>query len=449
MQKLYLFIGVFLISITLFGQQEQYDKIMEAAFPADGPGATAIVVKEGEVVYHKAFGQANLELAIPMETDHVFRIGSITKQFTSMAILKLEEEGKLSVQDEITKFLPDYPTQGHTITVHHLLNHTSGIKSYTDLEKWTPQVHRQDFTPLEMIDYFKEEPMDFAPGEAFRYNNSGYFILGYIIEKASGMTYEEYIEINFFEPLGMTQSYYGHPEEITPKRVAGYSPGENGALSNGAYISMSQPYAAGSLLSTVGDLAKWYAAVKDGKVVSPTSLKRALTPTVLASGDTEDYGYGLGILDLEGSKGYGHGGGVHGFLTASTYLTEEDVFVAVFSNSNGNDPGGPANTLAKITIGKYSPPKVVKVDALTLSRCAGNYELGPGFIVAVKVADNHLVGQATGQGPLELMPTAKDTYVHEAAGIKMVFDLSAAEGAAPSFTLFQGGQEMVAKRIEE
>lgn len=449
MKKRYLFIGLFLISIAAFGQQEQYDKIMETAFPAEGPGATAIVVKGGEVLYHKAFGQANVELGVPMQTDHVFRIGSITKQFTSMAVLKLAEDGKLSVEDEITKFLPDYPTQGHTITVHHLLNHTSGIKSYTGLEKWTPQVHRQDFTPLEMIDFFKDEPMDFAPGEEFRYNNSGYFILGYIIEKASGMTYEEYIETQFFAPLGMTQSYYGHPEEVTPKRVAGYSPGEEGGLQNGGYISMSQPYAAGSLLSTVGDLAKWYAAVKDGKVVSPASLKQALSPTVLNNGETEGYGYGLGLVYLEGSKGYGHGGGIHGFLTASTYLTEEDVFVAVFSNSNGNDPGGPANTLAKIAIGKYSPPKVVKVDALTLSRCAGDYELGPGFIVTVKVADNHLIGQATGQGPLELMPYAKDTYGHEAAGIKMKFDLSAASGVAPSFTLFQGGAEMVAKRVEE
>lgn len=449
MQKLFLLIGIFLISVALSGQQKQYDKIMNAAFPAEGPGATAIIVKGGETVYHKAFGMANLELDVPMQTDHVFRIGSITKQFTSLAVLKLMEEGKLSLKDEITKFIPDYPTQGHSITVHHLLNHTSGIKSYTGLEKWDGYAQRKDFTPLEMVDFFKDEPMDFAPGEEFRYNNSGYFILGYVIEKASGMTYEEYIETQFFAPLGMTQSYYGDPEEVITKRVAGYAPTSDGGLQNAEYLSMTQPYGAGSLLSTVGDLAKWYAAVKDGKVVSPTSLKMALTPTTLNDGETEDYGYGLGLMDVEGSKGYGHGGGIHGFLTASTYLPEEDVFVAVFSNSNGNDPNGPANTLTKMAIGKYTPPTVVKVDALTLKRCAGDYELGPGFNVNIKVADNHLIGQATGQSTLKLIPTAKDTYIHEGAGIKMKFDLSAASGAAPSFTLFQGGQEMVAKRIEQ
>ncbi|MEM6770400.1 MAG: serine hydrolase, partial [Bacteroidota bacterium] len=322
-------------------------------------------------------------------------------------------------------------------------------KSYTGLAKWDAYAQRRDFTPLEMIDYFKEEPMDFASGEEFRYNNSGYFILGYVIEKASGMTYEAYVEQELFAPLGMRQSYYGNPEEIIAKRVAGYMPSADGGLKNAEYLSMTQPYAAGSLLSTVGDLAKWYAAVQAGKVVKPASLELALAPTTLNNGTTEDYGFGLGLVDIKGSKGYGHGGGIHGFLTASTYLPGEDVFVAVFSNSNLNAPDGPATRLAEIAIGKYAPPKMVKVGVEVLKRCAGVYQLGPGFNVTVKVEDNHLVGQATGQGPLKLMPTAQDTYLNEGSGIKIQFDLKADSGAAPSFTLFQGGREMVAKRLEQ
>lgn len=447
MQKHYLLYSLLLLSLTLFGQEDLYDKVMNDAFPAEGPGATAIIVKGGDIVYHKAFGKANLELDVPMQKDNVFRIGSITKQFTALAILKLMEEGKLSLEDEITKFIPDYPTQGHTITVHHLLNHTSGIKSYTGMDKWDAAVRRKDFTPLEMVEYFKDEPMDFAPGEAYRYNNSGYFILGYIIENVSGMTYEDYVETKFFAPLGMKQSYYGHPEEITPKRATGYMPATGGPQ-NAAYLSMTQPYAAGSLLSTVEDLATWYEAVNDGKVVSEASLQLALTPTRLNDGEIEKYGYGLSLMNFEGSEAYGHGGGINGFLTASTYFPEEEVFVAVFSNFNGNGADRPANTLAKIAIGKYNPPKTVKVSKEVMKRCVGVYELGPGFTVNVTVEGDHLVGQATGQGSFPLQPYANDTYGNESAGIKVQFDLKAATGSAHSFTLFQGGREMVAKRVE-
>jgi CubicO group peptidase (beta-lactamase class C family) len=221
MQRLFTFFVLLLLTCSLPAQTAtEYDEVMNKAFPADGPGATVLIAKKGEIVYHKAFGKANLELDVTMRTDHIFRIGSITKQFTASAILKLAEEDKLSLDDEITKFLPDYPTQEHKITVTHLLNHTSGIKSYTGLEKWTSEVHKQNFTPQEMVDFFKEEPMDFAPGEEFRYNNSAYFLLGYIIEKASGIDYGTYIENTFFEPLGMKSSSYDRTADIIPNRAS-------------------------------------------------------------------------------------------------------------------------------------------------------------------------------------------------------------------------------------
>ena len=194
------------------------DELLSKRYPPNEPGAAVIVVKDGKNVLRKGYGMADLELGVKVEPDMVFRLGSVTKQFTSAAILMLAERGKLSVTDDITKFLPDYPTKGRAITVEHLLTHTSGIKSYTSLPAW-PGLWRKDMTVAEMIDLFKNEPADFAPGEQWLYNNSGYTLLGAIIEKVSGQTYEEFVRKNIFEPLGMTHSYYGSTLRVIPRRV--------------------------------------------------------------------------------------------------------------------------------------------------------------------------------------------------------------------------------------
>ena len=186
-------------------------------------GAAILITKGDKVLYRGGAGMADLELSIPMTADHVFEIGSITKQFTAVAILMLAEAGKLDVQDEITKYLPDYPTEDHKITIHHLLNHTSGIRSYTSMN--LQGIARTDMTPAELIDFFKNEPMDFAPGERWLYNNSGYILLGYIIEKVSGQSYEDFIEQRIFKTLGMENSRYGHKGEIIPKSCVWISEG--------------------------------------------------------------------------------------------------------------------------------------------------------------------------------------------------------------------------------
>jgi len=180
----------FVESINSQSFESQIDDLISNAYNPNEPGATLLIAKDNKVIYRKAFGMANMELGVSMKPEMVFEIGSISKQFTAVSILMLVESGKLSLQDEITKFIPDYPTAGNKITVHHLLTHTSGIKSYTEMEEWA-KVWRLDYSPLEMIAIFKDEPMDFAPGDKYYYNNSAYFILGYVIEKASGMSYQK------------------------------------------------------------------------------------------------------------------------------------------------------------------------------------------------------------------------------------------------------------------
>lgn len=234
---------------------KQFDEIVTRYYNnGNEPGATVLVAKNGKPIYRKAIGKSNLELDVDMDYDNVFMLASISKQFTAVSILMLEEQGKLSLQDPITKFVPDYPTLGKTITIHHLLNHTSGIKSYTGIGDLV-KVARHDKTLDELIDYFKNEPMDFDPGEQYRYNNSGYVLLGKIIEVVSNSTYEDFIEKQIFERLGMANSQYGNNRELIKNRVGAYEQNDSGYV-NANYLSMSLPHAAGALTSTIDDMLK-------------------------------------------------------------------------------------------------------------------------------------------------------------------------------------------------
>lgn len=415
------------LSVNNYAQnsEKEFDKILTELFADDGPGGTAIIVKKGATIYKKAFGKANLELDVPMQTNHIFRIGSITKQFTACAILKLAEEGKLSLEDDLTKYVIDYPTHGHAITIEHLLTHTSGIKSYTDLEKWDAEAHKRDFTPEEMVDYFKNEPMDFAPGEEFRYNNSAYFLLGYIIEKVSGKTYAEYINDAFFQPLGMTNSSYGSLSRIVKNRAAGYQKGEN--YENAAVLSMTQPYAAGSLLSNVDDLSKWYHAVNSGKVINKASMQKAHTNYQLNDGKPAPYGYGWFLGNIQGSPMYQHGGGIHGYLTASLFLPKEEVFVAVFSNCTCNAPGQTAFKLAATAIGKSFDRKKIKISKGEIAKYQAVYESendGENQIV-ITAEDGKLFAFPTGGSKSEIFPFAKDQFFAEGRLETLAFERDA------------------------
>lgn len=336
-----LFIAITLIFIGVISQvqsqtlEHQIGQILQAKFSTNGPGAVFMATKGGSVVYEKAFGMANLELDVPMQTDNVFEIGSMTKQFTAVAILMLMEEGKLKLEDDITKYIPDYPTQGHTITIHHLLTHTSGIKSFTSV-KGLNAIAKQDMEPLEMIDFFKNEPMDFAPGEAFKYNNSGYVILGHIIEKASGLSYADFVEQRIFKKLGMSSSRYATHTTVVTKRASGYH--NKDRYVNKRHISFSIPYASGSLMSTVEDLFKWQEAIKDNVLLSKETTQLAFTNYTLNNGDPINYGYGWHIKQLDGAKSYEHGGSIFGFKSMGVYLPEADIYVVGLSNCDCNSP---------------------------------------------------------------------------------------------------------------
>jgi D-alanyl-D-alanine carboxypeptidase len=350
------------------------DAVMSAVYKPGEPGAAVIVRKGGRTVFRKGYGLADLEFGVPVVPDMVFRLGSITKQFTAVSILLLVQDGKLDLQDEITKFLPEYPTQGRTITVEHLLTHTSGIQSYTDMPEWLP-LWRKDMTVKELVALFQDKPMTFEPGASWAYNNSAYVLLGAIIEKVSGRTYEAFLEERLFKPLGLKNTFYDHTDRIIPRRVRGYERGEGGFV-NASYLSMTQPYAAGSLMSTVDDLAAWSDAVFSGKLVRKEGLAKAFTPYTLANGESTGYGYGWFVADFAGRRSIEHGGGINGFTTYEMTFPEDGLFIGILTNSAvaGRDPEPRAVEIAWRALGLAPPErKAVALPAGDLEAIAGVY----------------------------------------------------------------------------
>ena len=295
-------------------------------------GATIIVTKAGKTLFRKAYGLADVERRIALKPESVMRLGSLTKQFTAVAIMRLVDESGLAVSDDITKFLPDYPTHGQRITLEHLLHHTSGIKNYTDMPTFKNLIDRK-MTVQQMIDFFKHEPLDFKPGSQFSYSNSGYFLLGATIEHVSGMTYASFMAKHLFEPLGMTDTAYEGYERSGAKRVEGYS-----GKKKAAFMSMTQPYAAGALVSTVEDLAIWDAAISAGELLTSNSWQQVFTPHNLKRRPwNPPYGYGWIVTQFKGNKTFEHGGGIFGFATYPIRIPQDKVYVAVLMNNDGGD----------------------------------------------------------------------------------------------------------------
>jgi D-alanyl-D-alanine carboxypeptidase len=389
------------------------DALMREAYPPTEPGAAVIAVRDGETILRAGYGMAHLELGVPIEPDMVFRLGSITKQITAVAILMLMEQGLLQLDDPITTFIPDYPTHAHTITIEHLLTHTSGIQSYTDMPSWDA-VWRKDFTVPELIDFFKHQPMQFAPGTRWAYNNSAYFLLGAVIEKVSGKPYEQFLQEQIFAPLGMRQTAYDRPLPIVPRRAAGYSKGPDG-YTNAEYLSMTQPHAAGAIASTVDDLARWDASLTACTLVSAESLARAWEPYQLADGKRTGYGYGWAVSSWQGSRIIEHGGGIHGFVTFALRMPEERTFVALLSNNaGGRSPEFLALQIAAHLIGRpYAIPAPIALSPEALPAYAGTYQMPDGVTWTVAMADGRLTGQWPDGPPLALVPTSRTEFYVE------------------------------------
>ncbi len=413
------------------------------------------VVKDGSLVLARGYGYSDLENEVPATAETVYRLGSITKQFTAMAIMLLEEDDKVSVDDELTRFLPDYPTGGRKITVGHLLNHTSGIKDYTRTKDFFKR-DRQDFTHDELLALFKEEPFDFEPGVRWGYSNSGYYLLGMIIEKASGQKYEQFLEDRIFKPLGMSATRYGHTKPLIRHRAMGYNY-FFGQLSNDDSISMDAPFAAGALVSNVLDLIKWHQALEDGALVSSASYEAMYRPTKLANGATRPYGYGWRLGELEGHHTIGHGGGINGFSTMISRYPDDRLAVIVLSNTAGANPGAVADRIAKVMLGIEVKPTLDKpnadkpvvdepLDTALGELLTGKYTFGDAEVEVIST-DGHLFARLKGRPQDRLKYQGARDFVH-ANDAQLRITFTPKEGKAEALEVKGDDFKMMGHRVE-
>lgn len=401
-----------LITLGQNGNQ-LFDSLTTNAYPKDGPGAVIYLSKGNQLIYTKAFGKANIELDVDMKSDYVFRLGSVTKQFTACTILKLEEQGRLSLSDDIRKYLPDFPEKQKKISIEALLTHTSGVINYTGLPAFTEELKRKDLTPKQLIDLFKDEPLEFEPGSDYKYSNSGYVLLGYIIEKITGKPYGAYINELIFKPLGMTNSYDDNPAMLINGRVSGYVK-RNGRYQNADYLSMTLPYAAGSLASTAGDLQKWYTALYDGKFLKPEILNKAFTSYQLNNGRMTGYGFGWEIGNVQGTPSVKHVGVVNGFFTYVAYLPEKNLSISILRNCDSPaDPDILASKMLAAALGKPYDYTAINITTSELEVYQGIYKLTNGGENSIRVQDGNLMYYHLGGPKTRLIPYKKDHFVLE------------------------------------
>ena len=397
---------------------------------------TVLVARDKTVILDKAYGFANLEWSIQNTPTTKFRLGSVTKQFTAASIFLLQERGKLKIDDPVKKYMPDAPAAWDKITIYHLLTHTSGIPSFTGF----PDYHSTEATPTtpeQLVGRFRDKPLEFQPGEKWNYSNSGYVLLGYLIEKISGQTYEKFVQENIFTPLGMKDSGYDSNSEIIVHRASGYTPGKDG-VQNAGYIDMTIPLSAGALYSTTEDLLRWEQGLFGGKLLSPASLQKMTTPFL------HDYACGLSVTTQNGHKVIDHNGGIEGFNTDLTYYPDEKLTLIALSNLNGPAPEAIVTNIAATIHGEKvvlpTERKETKVPTNILSRYVGDYELAPNFVLTVRLEGDQLITRATGQGDLKFYPESETLFFTKDIDAELEF-VKNEKGEVTHLILHQSGHD--------
>jgi CubicO group peptidase (beta-lactamase class C family) len=395
-----------------------------------------LVARGGDVILSKGYGSANLEWNIPNTPVTKFRLGSITKQFTAASILLLAERGKLTLEDPIRKYMPDAPAAWDKITIFNLLTHTSGIPNFTSLPEYK-SLQLVEAPVAKTIATVRDRPLDFPPGEKMSYSNSGYLVLGYVIERVTGASYEQFVTDNIFTPLGMKDSGYDSNTAIIPRRAAGYTPSAAGLL-NAGFIHMSIPHAAGALYSTTEDLLRWEQGLFGGKLISAASLAKMTTPF------QNDYAFGLTVQTVRGRKVVQHGGGIDGFNTFLAYYPDTKVTIAVLANINGEAPGQIAAKLGILahggTVQTTAERKEIPLPVATLSKYVGTYELAPGVNMMIRLVGNHLTTQLTGQQQIPMFAESETKFFLKVVDAQVEF-FTDASGAVTHAVMYQNGRE--------
>ena len=420
------------------------EEYMSAAARVEGFSGAILIARDGKPIVSKGYGMANIEHAVPNTPQTVFRLGSITKQFTAMAIVMLQEQGKLNVNDPMCKYLPECPAAWQPITVKNLLTHTAGLPNYTGFPNFA-KTASLPVTNADMFALLKDKPLDFVVGEKYAYSNSGYFLLGTIIERASGKTYADFLQEKIFTPLGMKQSGYDSPLRVIKNRASGYTR-QSGEFVNAAYMDMSIPYAAGALYSTTEDMLVWDQALYTEKLVSRKSLDETFTPF------KGNYGYGWSIDKKFERKQISHGGNINGFASDLIRFPDDKITVVVLSNVQSAPAGRIGGDLSAIVFGadsKFPKERVeIAVERKILEKHVGDYELSaPKIVVNFTLENGKFFGNLGGQSKFQLSAESETVFFSRDVNLQITFNKDA-QGLTTGMTFSQGGAVIPAKRIK-
>ncbi len=445
MKKIFALLAYVFCSLLSWSQnfEEKAHELLNAYYQNGRFNGTVLVARDDKMLFQGGYGYKSMTTKIRNNVNTIFQIGSVTKQFTSAIILQLQQEDKLSVKDKLSKYFPGFP-RGDDISIENLLHHTSGIYNYTmDREFMRDKItfpHSED----QMISLFREKPLNFEPGTQWAYSNSGYVLLGYVIEKVTGKPYETVMRERILTPLGMKRSGFDFTNLKTSDKSTGYFVTPNGNEPS-PIVDSTIAFSAGALYSTVVDLYKWDRAIYTDAILKKSSWNTTFTPAL------NKYGYGWAI-DSMFSKNYtAHGGGIHGYASYIIRYPDEKAVIILLDNTGSSQLDDIGRGLSAILFNQpYKVPeklKEIKVDATILQQYAGTYELTPDFTISVRVADGALKAQATGQQEFDLFAEKEDLFFLKVVDAKVRF-VKNDTGVVDKLILYQGGREMAGKKIK-
>lgn len=421
---------------------DRIDRVIQNSVEQGEFSGSVLVARDGQILFDRGYGSANREWNIANDGDTVFRLGSISKQFTAVAIMLLHERGAVDLDAPLKTYIPDAPAAWDAITVRHLLTHTAGVPDFTRLVDYE-ELKTQPATVTTLIARFRDRPLAFEPGSSFAYSNSGYILLTAVIERAGGMPYADFVARNLFYPLGMAASGYDNAATLLPRRASGYVPTADG-VANAPFVDMSIPQGAGGLYSTTHDLLKWEQGLFSGRLLRAESLALLTTPV------RNNYAFGLISIEEGDKRIVSHSGAIEGFNAYMAHAAD-GATVVILGNLNGPGPDklGPAlMTLVQggvVTL--QNERQAISIAPQALEALVGVYEAAPGFSFKISVTDGHLTAQATGQPTFELFAESEDSFFLKVVDAQMSF-VRDGSGTVTGLILHQGGRDLPARKVD-
>lgn len=447
MKKLSLLILIFHVVQVSFSQNTaKLDTLLRSYAKLHTFNGSVLVAMKGTILLNKGYGYRNAEKKIMNDEKTVYQLGSVTKQFTSAVILKLQEEKKLDVHDKLSKYFPSYP-KGDSITIEQLLTHTSGIYNYTNDGEFMAKEITKPASREKMMALFKDKPLDFSPGTGWNYSNSGYSLLGYIIEIVAKKPYETVVRNYIFTPLQMKHSGFDFIHLASSEKATGYSSVDDTVHETTPIVDSSVSFSAGAIYSTTGDLYRWHKALQANSILSFAQKEKAFTPV------RNNYGYGWDIDSIIGKRRVSHGGGIPGFVTKISRVPEDDICIIVLSNGSDATLEEITKSIFSILYNKpYELPKemtIIKVPEETLKQYIGEYEIQPDYHLNFTIKNGQLMATVPGQPEFVMYAQKDDFYSDKKQETKVEFTRNDKKEVI-GFTLHLPGHggDILCKRIK-